>query len=90
MDRLLTLSISRAKEERRLSMETIIHTIIKYMEEQKVETDKAQMFVQAALSHPIECGTMIMVCFTTALWYFEKKFGIFKLYSKDRKLIAIY
>lgn len=90
MDRLLTLSISRANEERRLSMETIIHMIIKYMEEQKVETDKAQMFVQSVLSHPIECGTLIMDCFTVALQYFEKKFGIFKLYSKDRKLIAIY
>lgn len=90
MDRLRTLSTSRANEERRLSMETVIYTVVKYMEEQKVETDKAQMFVQSVLSHPIECGTLIMDCFTVALQYFEKKFGIFKLYSKDRKLIAIY
>lgn len=90
MDRLLTLSISRANAERRLSMETIIHIITKYMEEQKVETNRAQMFIQAVLSHPLECGTMIMDCFTVALQYFEKKFGIYKLYDKNKKLIAIY
>lgn len=90
MDRISTLAISRANNEGRLSIDTmIIPIIIDYMIEQKVKTETAQAFIQAVLSHPMECGTMIMECFSIALQYYEKKFGIFKLY-KDRKLIAIY
>lgn len=90
MDRTLTLAISRAHNEGRLSMDTmILPTIIDYMVEQKVKIEAAQAFIQAVLSHPMECGTMIIECFSVALQYYEKKFGIFKLY-KNGHVIAIY
>lgn len=90
MDRTLTLDTCRAYWKHAISMESIIYVVTAYMEEQKVKADTAQKFVQTIISHPLECGTMLMDCLTISLQYFEKKFGIYKLYDKDKKLIAIY
>lgn len=92
MDRDTILSISRVVAHLALYPkieEQVVPTIIDYMVENGISEDKAIVFITTINNHPELYGLMLSECFSVALQYYEKKFGIFKLY-KDRKLIAIY
>lgn len=63
-------------------------TVIRdYMLEHNVDEHKIALYIDTLQRH---AWNILLESFHIALQYYEKKFGIFKLYDKHKKLIAIY
>lgn len=90
MDRQYIVEISRRHHSRTLGMEHVINIVTMYIIDRGRTADEANAFVMTVLSNPLQYGTTIMDCFTTALQHYEKKFSINKLLSKDNQVLLIF
>ena len=82
-----------------MDMEDIIKVVTSFIIDKGKTEKEAHTFISAVLSHPLECGTLIMECYSIAMQYYERKFSICKLYSapdtlkqqgKERTLLLIF
>lgn len=82
-----------------MDMGNIIEVVTSFIIDKGKTEKEARDFVSSVLSHPIECGTLLIECYNIAMQYYEREFSICKLYStpnplnqrgKERTLLLIF